>query len=227
MKGDTAFWICLLLIFLGYKDFGPPSERASVYLAQCSPKSPQGECVITGAEPETIFRAIAASQTVVTLDSGIVFRLDNCTVLDAKNWSCNTIGFPQRMVDGEYSAPWEKMSVRPVSWTHWLFLRSRALPAIAERWALDWNLLAWTMGLATLFAAVAVPGILFRRLAKRMPWLGAFLTGPSGGRKWAEAPGRAVVSVAIGAALILAGFSIMFGGAAIYDRFAAHLLAIR
>ena len=128
MNNDVSgflFMILLALFAIYNKDF-QPDDKIPVYLATCASSGhSESTCGKLQVGPMTVFRAIPQSQSVVSLQAGEFYRLHDCTVVDAKNWQCNEVGFVQSMRDGEYQAPWTTMTVRPVSWIHWQFLRVR------------------------------------------------------------------------------------------------------
>lgn len=129
MSNDISGWlfmILLALLALYNKDI-QPDEKVPVYFATCSSTRQGGNpCDKFSVGPITFFRAIPQSQSVVSVEAGEFYRLHDCTVVDAKNWQCNRLGFVQSMRDGEYQAPWPTMTVRPISWVHWQYLRVRA-----------------------------------------------------------------------------------------------------
>lgn len=218
MKNDVGTWLCMIFLLLCFRDFGPASDRTTIYFGMCSTASlAKGECIVTKAGPETVFRAIAESQSVISLDDGTVYRLQDCEVLDAKNWACGQLKSPQSMKNGEYVAPWESMTVRPVSRLRWWTLRATDESANALQWLKTVDVLAWVIGLTTLVAAFALPRFLFHALNRKFPWLDKFLTDTVSTASWKLAPLRVAASASMALGLVLLGFMVIAAGVALYD----------
>ena len=144
MKNESGTLLLFILLVLVFKDFGPSDGPTSVYFAYCADRTQRGaHCPASTVGPHTQFRAIPSVQTVFSLEEGIVYHLQECTVFDAKNWACAQPGFPQSMTDGEYQAPWETMTTQRVSWVHWEFLRLKDWAIEAPKWTKRLHVCFW------------------------------------------------------------------------------------
>ena len=94
MKGEIGFVFLLILLMFVFKDFGRP-EKTIVYEAYCADRTKSAaDCPATTAGPRIEFQTIPSSQSVLSLEDGEAYRLQECTVFDAKNWSCAHPGLP-------------------------------------------------------------------------------------------------------------------------------------
>ena len=163
------------------------------------------------------FRALAESQNVVTLESGVAYRLRSCTVMDSKNWDCRE-PWSQSMSDGEYRAPWPTMTVRPVSWVRWHAMRTQELAAAAPTWLMESGVISWAVGIATVISALAAPTLLYAGLKRRFPWLNRYLSATEPQTNLKTLPARLVVTGGVAIMLVLLGFAIAGAGFSLTDH---------
>lgn len=215
---DMSGWFLFICMVLLFKDFGPPTDKHTVYLASCSQKSlSEGKCALTKTSPIMEFRALAESQNVVTLESGIAYRLRACTVMDSKNWDCSE-PLSQGMSDGEYRAPWLTMTVRPISWLRWHAMRTQELAVVAPTWLLESGVASWSIGIATLIAALAAPALLYAGLKRRFPRLNRYLSATEPQTNLKTLPARVVVAGGVAIVLVLLSSAIAVAGLSLTDH---------